>query len=209
MYGSMPQLTLSKSTYLKEAKKLANYQRYLPALDLKRQQLMLEKNKAQTALRAMVEQRQHLLDRCAEDLPMLANDEIPLAQLITIKTVDLETQNVMGVSLPRLVRVEFNEPARHYLTQPHWVDLLLLRLRVVAELTLQQRIQTVRLEKLTQAARKATQRVNLVARVLIPEASQNINKIRIFLADNERAAVVRAKIAKRKKQTELASGADL
>jgi len=49
------------------------------------------------------------------------------------------------------------------------------------------------------ASRKATQRVNLVSKILIPEALGNIRKIRIFLADNERAAVVRSKIAKKKK----------
>lgn len=69
----MTQLTLSKSTYLKEAKKLANFNRYLPSLDLKRQQLMLEKNKARTKLHKVEDELQQLLDSSARELQMLAN----------------------------------------------------------------------------------------------------------------------------------------
>ena len=61
----------------------------------------------------------------------------------------------------------------------------------------------VRLELLDEAVRTITQRVNLFDKVLIPRAQANIKRIRIFLADGERAAVVRAKIAKAKRAKEL------
>ncbi|MBA1331492.1 ATP synthase subunit D, partial [Candidatus Endoriftia persephone str. Guaymas] len=41
---------------------------------------------------------------------------------------------------------------------------------------------------------------NLFDKVLIPRTHQHIRQIRIYLADEERAAVVRAKLAKRKKR---------
>lgn len=44
--------------------------------------------------------------------------------------------------------------------------------------------------------RRVTQRVNLFEKVLIPKAEENIRRITIFLSDQERAAVVRSKIAK-------------
>ena len=59
-----------------------------------------------------------------------------------------------------------------------------------------------RVEILQQAVKKVTQRVNLFDKVLIPRAQQNIRKIRIFLSDTERAAVVRAKITKSKRLKE-------
>ena len=46
--------------------------------------------------------------------------------------------------------------------------------------------------------RKVTQRVNLFEKVLIPRTREQIRRIRIYLSDAERAAVVRSKIAKRK-----------
>ena len=85
------------------------------------------------------------------------------------------------------------------LTKPHWVDLLVKRLHRACELRAQLDIQQQRVELMQFAARKATQRVNLVSKILIPEAQGNMRKIQIFLSDNERAAVVRSKIAKKKK----------
>lgn len=198
----MAQLTLSKSTYLKEARKLANYKRYLPSLDLKRQQLMLEKNKARIRLLEVEEELQKLLDSSAHQLQMLGNEEIQFADLVVVEEVDIAQQNLMGVNLPKLNTVHFKELDHGYLTQPHWVDLLVKRLRRAAELRLSQQIHQQRLQVLTLAVRKATQRVNLVAKVLIPETQRNMRKISIFLADNERAAVVRSKLAKKKKQAE-------
>ncbi len=55
---------------------------------------------------------------------------------------------------------------------------------------------------LEEAVRKATQRVNLVEKVLIPRSRAHIKKIRIYLSDEERAAVVRSKIAKKKRAAE-------
>ena len=49
--------------------------------------------------------------------------------------------------------------------------------------------------------RVTTQRVNLFEKVKIPECSENIRVIQIYLGDQQTAAVGRSKIAKRKMQT--------
>jgi V/A-type H+-transporting ATPase subunit D len=61
-----------------------------------------------------------------------------------------------------------------------------------------------RVERFEHATRRITQRVNLFEKVLIPRAEENIRRIVIFLSDQERAAVVRSKIAKGKKTSPLA-----
>jgi len=43
-----------------------------------------------------------------------------------------------------------------------------------------------------------TQRVNLFDKILIPTARRNIQRIRIYLGETERAAVVTSKLAKSK-----------
>jgi len=48
----MARLQLSKSSLSREQTNLANYQKFLPSLDLKRQQLMAERVRAQRALAA-------------------------------------------------------------------------------------------------------------------------------------------------------------
>jgi V/A-type H+-transporting ATPase subunit D len=47
--------------------------------------------------------------------------------------------------------------------------------------------------------RRITQRVNLFEKVLIPRAKENIKRIQIGLGELERSAVVRSKIAKKKR----------
>ncbi|MCK5553153.1 MAG: V-type ATP synthase subunit D, partial [Deltaproteobacteria bacterium] len=58
---------------------------------------------------------------------------------------------------------------------------------------------------------KIVQRVNLFEKVLIPAAKENIKYIQTFLADSERAAVVRSKITKamheRERRTSAGRGA--
>jgi V/A-type H+-transporting ATPase subunit D len=51
---------------------------------------------------------------------------------------------------------------------------------------------------LREELRTTTQRVNLFEKKLIPELKENIRKIKIFLGDEETAAVGRAKLAKGK-----------
>ena len=46
--------------------------------------------------------------------------------------------------------------------------------------------------------RTTSQRVNLFEKVKIPEAKDNIRRIGIYLGDQQTAAVVRGKIAKKK-----------
>ena len=61
-------------------------------------------------------------------------------------------------------------------------------------------VMTERVRLLEGSVRKITQRTNLFEKILIPEARRNIRKIQIYLADAERAAVIRSKITKRIRQ---------
>jgi V/A-type H+/Na+-transporting ATPase subunit D len=62
-----------------------------------------------------------------------------------------------------------------------------------------------RIAALDAALTKVTQRVNLFEKVLTPEAKENIRRILVYLGDAERAAVVGAKLAKRKREEEAAA----
>ena len=82
------------------------------------------------------------------------------------------------------------------LGKPPWVDLLVVKLQRIVEAQTQVTIAEERVKRLESAVRRITQRVNLFEKMLIPEAQENIRKIKIFLGDAERAAVVRSKMAK-------------
>ena len=198
----MARLSLSKSELSRQTRQLKTYERFLPSLDLKRKQLMAERAKAQGALQRTGRDMATLRDSIAGRLPMLANREIELAGLVQLKAARLGEENVVGTRLPVLEAVEVQLRDYGYLEKPHWVDRLSDELTTMIELHVRLAVERRRVALLEEAVRKVTQRVNLFEKVLIPRAKEHIRKIRIYLSDAERAAVVRSKIAKRKRAAE-------
>ena len=194
----MARLALNKSSLSKLGRQLGTYERFLPSLDLKRKQLMVERARAQAALQQTGQAIEQLRERVAVQLPMLASLEIELTNLVRLKAVRLGEENVVGTRLPRLDTAELERREYGYLGMPQWVDRLSDELARMIELRVRLRVEQRRLALLEEAVRKVTQRVNLFEKVLIPGAKGQIRRIRIFLSDGERAAVVRSKIAKRK-----------
>lgn len=194
----MARIALSKSAQQRERQNLQMYQRFLPSLDLKRRQLMGEQTRAQEALSQAQIQVASLMSDMAGNIPMLANQGIDLEALVGIDSVQLGEENVLGVRLPVLEKV--NTRVRDYslMAKPHWVDAVADRLVQFLELKIQIQVHVERVRLLDHAIRRTTQRVNLFDKVLIPGARRHIQRIQIFLADTERAAVVRSKIAKRR-----------
>ena len=196
----MARLLLNKSQLTREAAKLAMYRRFLPALDLKRQQLMAEKKKAQTRLGEIEKDIPEQVASIGAEIPMLADKDIYLNGLIKIKSVEIVEHNVAGLQLPFLGKIEFDFAPYGYLVRPHWVDLLVKRLGQVLQLQVEAKIAQRRINLLDAAIKKVMQKINLFEKVLVPEAKANINRIQIALGDLERAAVVTSKIAKRKRE---------
>ena len=131
---------------------------------------------------------------------MLANKDIDLKGLATLKTIRIGERNVVGQRLPILVDIEVAVARYGYLARPQWVDLVAVRLKDVLRLRVEAQVTRRQVALLDAAATKVTQRVNLFDKVLIPHTKENIRRIDIALGDLERSAVANAKIAKRKKQ---------
>jgi len=198
----MARLALNKSSLSKLTRQLGTFEKFLPSLDLKRKQLMAERARAQGALQRTGQEMATLRESIAGRLPMLANREIELADLVQLKAARLGEENVVGTRLPVLEAVEVQLRDYGYLEKPHWVDRLSDELTTMIELHVRLTVERRRVALLEEAVRKVTQRVNLFEKVLIPRAKEHIRKIRIYLSDAERAAVVRSKIAKRKRAAE-------
>ena len=177
------------------------YRRYLPSLDLKRRQLTAERNKTQARIAEIEAQIERRVEKIGEEIPMLANKDIDLKGLVTLKAVTIGERNVVGLRLPSLVEIEVDVARYGYLVRPHWVDLVAERLKEVLRLRVEAQVTQRQVALLDAAVTKVTQRVNLFDRVLIPHTRGNIRRIDIALGDRERSAVVNAKIAKHKTQT--------
>ena len=194
----MAKLKLSKHAMHEQQEQLKLYQRLLPSLDLKRRQLMLEVQKAQEEYTAAQSAVDDLETRIGEELPMLADEEFRLGGLVQMKSFKVTEQNIVGVKLPFLDSIECTVSDYSRLATPPWVDTLVQRLKDAAEQRIRAEIAGQRMSTLQIAVRRITQRVNLFDKILIPTARQNIQKIRIFLGDADRASVVTSKLAKKK-----------
>lgn len=207
----MAKVALNKSALHKQREELRLYERLLPSLDLKRMQLTGELKRAKDSLAREQAEVEREKDRIAGQLPMLANREIYLSGLVRVESIQMEEENVVGVKLPVLMGVTFTLHEYSMLAKPHWVDVVVDQLQRMVELRARVQVAQERVRRLERAVRRITQRVNLFEKVLIPAAKENIKYIQTFLADSERAAVVRSKITKamheRERRTSAARGA--
>ncbi len=195
----MARLTYNKASLHRQMRLLKRYRQFLPSLDLKRKQLLQERARARAELVELQNQMQQQLQWVEEQLPMLANRNIEVENLVTIQHWETTEENIVGISLPVFSGVSFETIQYSYFCKPHWVDGYVDKMQLVVKTRLQMTVGEQRLERLEHALKKVTQRVNLFEKVLIPRAMANIRKIRIYLSDNERAAVIRSKITKQKR----------
>ena len=196
----MAKTALNKSSLHKQREQLKLYRRVLPSLELKRLQLAAELARARGTLVREEAELAARRDRVIARLPMLANREMDVSGLVRLESARVGEENVVGVRVPVLEGIDWAVADYSLLAKPHWVDAVVAELQAVAELWARVQLARKRVGILAQAERRITQRVNLFEKILIPTAEQNIKRIRIFLGDAERDAVVRAKLSKALRQ---------
>jgi V/A-type H+-transporting ATPase subunit D len=204
----MAKLKLSKQSLHHQQEQLKLYKRLLPSLDLKRRQLTMEAQKAQEEHAAAVAEIDALETRIGEELPMLADESLHLRDLVVVKGYKLGEQNIVGVRLPVLESLDCQVADYSPLATPAWLDMLVQRLKDAKTCRLRAEIAARRLDILRLQLRRVTQRVNLFDKILIPTARRNIQRIRIYLGETERAAVVTSKLAKSKQLQQRSSLAE-
>lgn len=196
----MQGLALNKTALNREREKLDTYTRYLPALELKRDQLFAERSKAARERAATEQALNDLIAAVGSDLPMLANADLDLSGLVETTAVDVARGRLVGLDVPVFRGGRFRSRPYGLFATPHWVDELARRLEAAMTLRLRLRVESERLAILERALKKINQRINLFEKVLIPDSREIVHTTKIALEDADRAAVVRAKIAKRRRR---------
>jgi len=195
----MPRLSLSKSTLTQLTRQLKTYQNFLPSLDLKRRQLLAEQEKARRELRELTDRQETLHPMVEKQIPMLGYTHVDVRGIVRVTKTEIVDENVMGIHLPVLSGLEIKVSEYPFLGKPHWVDRLVQLLKQAMEIRINRRVMEHRLKLLASAAKVISQRVNLFEKVLIPKTKADVQRIRVYLSDSERASIVRAKIAKAEK----------
>lgn len=178
---------------------LARFNRYLPTLKLKQQQVQL--SILQT--RQIFQEKQEALrstEKAISKYDGLFNDVAGLnfRKLSTPDSVKTSTHSIAGVHVPRFETVTFPKDDFSLFSTSPWVDRALADLKTLNGRTAELHVLQECLDLLTAELKKVMQRVNLFEKVMIPNTMENIRRIRIALGDQMTAGVARAKIAKAK-----------
>ena len=194
---------LTKNELKVQKDRLKQFQRYLPTLQLKKQQLQSVVMQVTAQLEKVEAERLKIVDGLDGWIAVFAeNGSFPegmrLDSLIRPKDVVCRDHNIAGVIVPVFEELTFEEISYDVADYPLWVDTAVVTLREIARLDALVKTLRTQVELLERELRSTAQRVNLFEKVKIPEARENIRVIGIYLGDQQTSAVVRGKIAKKK-----------
>lgn len=196
-------IKLTKNEQKVQKDNLKQFERYLPTLQLKKQQLQSVIMKENAELEQMEADRIVMIGDLDDWVAVFAEntifeDEMKLDRLVQPDSVVCTTENIAGVKVPLFKELTFKNIVYDVDDYPLWVDTALVKLRGIAKLDALVSTQRKRVECLEKELRSTSQRVNLFEKVKIPEAKENIRVIGVYLGDQQTAAVVRGKISKKK-----------
>ncbi len=198
----MAKIKLTKNELKKQKDALKMYKRYLPTLQLKKQQLQTEIRGIEARARAVAAERDRQLAEFNAWVAVFGEEEAIRRPdggwIISAGTIRTATGNIAGVDIPLFKGADFIIDDYDLFAKPLWVDRALERLRGMLTLDLEIKVLEEQVARLEKELRTTTQRVNLFEKVKIPETASNIKKIGIYLGDQQTAQVVRGKMAKRK-----------
>lgn len=195
----MAEIKLTKNELRSQQMKLAQLVKYLPTLQLKKAMLQAEVQEARIEIQRLLNEFEPKRALAAQYSALLTSKIIiDPVNAVRVKKVIKRYENIAGVEVPYFEGVEFEEFSYNLFETPPWVDPLIIELRALATLHIHVLVVEEKKRALEKELRDVSIRVNLFEKILIPRALENIKRIKVFLGDQQLAAVSQAKVAKSK-----------
>lgn len=190
-------LKFTKTELKLQQEMLKQFLRFLPPLQLKKQQLQMEIQASRERLNQIRSQEEALLDTVAGWVGLFRDEAMvrKLRQEIRLTKIERGEANIAGVQVPTFAGAEFSMPDLDPMTTEWYWDDAAEALRQALSLRAAAIILGEQERLLAKELKTTSQRVNLFEKVKIPECRENIQRIRVQLGDQETSAIVRAKIA--------------
>lgn len=195
----MAEVKLTKNELRGQQVRLSQLEKYLPTLQLKKAMLQTEVNEVRAEI-VKLEEEFHEMRLIVSQSSGLLSERVGLDLTTAAKVDEIEKQyeNIAGVDIPIFEGVKFHPFEYPLFTTPPWLDAAVEDLRNMARARAKVMIAEEKKEALEKELREVSIRVNLFEKNLIPKAKNNIKRIKVFLGDQELAAVGQAKVAKEK-----------
>ena len=192
----MARVKLTKTELKAQTDALKRFQRFLPMLLLKKQQLQGEIAGIVAKAEAVSAKERAVRAELDRWVGLLATDEELLAGLVKVKGVRKGTANIAGVTIPTFESVETEVGEADAWATPAWIDDAVETTTRVISLRCEREVYEEQRRLVAEELQQTSQRVNLFEKVRIPECKEAIRVIKIALGDEQAAAVTRGKIAK-------------
>jgi len=194
----LAKIKLTKNELKVQKDALKMYQRYLPTLTLKKQQLQSEIRIIEAKAASVRQERENLEKGFSSWIAVFSEESAFPDGIITVSNIRKGTGNIAGVTIPTFEGAVFSRGDYDLYETPLWVDIAANHMEKAMSLDLEVEVLDEQVRLLEKELLSTSQRVNLFEKVKIPETQANIKKISIYLADQQVSAVVRSKISKRK-----------
>ncbi len=192
----MTKVKLTKTELKAQTDALKRFQRFLPMLQLKKQQLQGEIAQI-TAKAEETSRREHQLrTELDEWVGLFATNEELIAGLVKVKDVRTSVANIAGVTIPTFEAIDTEVKEVDLWDTPAWTDDAVKTTTEILSLQCERAIYEEQKRLVEIELEQASQRVNLFEKVKIPACKDAIRVIKIALGDEQTAAVTRGKIAK-------------
>ncbi len=192
----MAKIKLTKTELKAQTDALKRFQRFLPMLQLKKQQLQSEIAGIAAKADAVSAKERAVREALAGWVGLFATDEQLLAGLVKVKSVNTGSANIAGVAIPTFESIETDVKEVDPWATPAWVDNAVETTTSILSLQCERAIYEEQKRLVTLELQTTSQRVNLFEKVKIPQCKEAIRVIKIALGDEQTAAVTRGKIAK-------------
>ena len=192
----MAKIKLTKTELKAQSDALKRFRRFLPMLQLKKQQLQAE-IAGIVAKAEDVSARERAARTAMESwIGLFATGEELLSGLVSVKSIRTSNANIAGVEIPVFDGIDTEVKPIDLWATPAWVDDAISALTSLLALQSERKVLERQRELITAELVTTSQRVNLFEKVKIPSCKENIRVIKIAIGDEQTAAVTRGKIAK-------------
>ena len=129
----MAKLKLTKNEQKKQKDSLKQYCRYLPTLQLKKQQLQVVIRQCEREIEEVREEQNRAKAQIDSWIAVYGENSQfssahSIGNLISIKEINITRGNVAGVNVPVFNSLEFNDISYDLRSYPLWVDLSLIHI---------------------------------------------------------------------------------
>ncbi|PCI78263.1 V-type ATP synthase subunit D [Candidatus Aerophobetes bacterium] len=195
----MATVKLTKNAMRDEQVKLSQLEKYLPTLQLKKAMLQIEVNTAALIFENLEYQTLSFKKELDQSAHLLHHEKAyQIIEATKVKKVETITENIAGAEIPIYQGTQFAVAQYSFFSTPVWFDVFVDKARELVAFVKQCKVAFDRKSLLEKELREVSIRVNLFEKVMIPRVKANIKKIKIFIGDQDLAAIAQAKAAKKK-----------